>query len=264
MPLHYTIWLRCVTIFQARSNKRKIVQPGMLIEWVKILHKFTFLSNKNFFSGNQSTVEPNPFHSSPINFSKCDGWHILLPPFSPFFFSFLLFFFPPIFLSPINFFKCDGWQIFLPPLYPFFFLPPFFFPHIFLPPVFFPLIFLPPLFFPPIFFPPFIFPPIFIPPFLFPPIFHRPFFFPPIFLPPINFSKCDGWHIFLGKIFMATSYWMPPSYFSVHNWGDISFFMLHYFTSWLLLFIAWMICRHLPLRKLFCFRKSSRDMLSHF
>ena len=81
---------------------------------------------------------------------------------------------------------------------------------------------------------------------------------------PINFSKCDGWHIFLGKIFMATSYWMPPSYFSVHNWGDISFFMLHYFTSWLLLFIAWMICRHLPLRKLFCFRKSSRDMLSHF
>ena len=32
---------------------------------------------------------------------------------------------------------------------------------------------------------------------------------------PINFCKCDGWHIFLARIFMAT--FLPPSYFSTQN-----------------------------------------------
>ena len=63
LTVHWTFLLRCVSIFQARSDNLKIVQPGMFIEWVKILPNSIFFRRRNTF-GNQSTVEPNPFPSS--------------------------------------------------------------------------------------------------------------------------------------------------------------------------------------------------------
>ena len=81
----------------------------MLIQWVKILHKFTFLSNKKYFFGNQSTEVPNPFHSSSINFFMC---HILLPLFSSFFLSFLLFSILP-FISPSVTDDTFSWESYL-------------------------------------------------------------------------------------------------------------------------------------------------------
>ena len=89
--------LRCVTIFQNWSDHLKIVQFWMLIEWVEILPNSLLLQTRNMF-GNQSTVEPNPFPSSeaPINFCKCDGWHIFLAR------IFMATFLPPSYFSTQN------------------------------------------------------------------------------------------------------------------------------------------------------------------
>ena len=82
-------------------------------------------------------------------------------------------------------------------------------------------------------------------------------FLPPIFHPSSNLSKCDGWHIFLGKLFMVTSYWMPPSYFSVHNSGKYEFSTFYiWFHDHFSSLLEWYadICQ----RKVFCSGKLSK------